>query len=421
MYIWVSKKYFIMSTTATITIRTSSNKNSLHRVIIRVIHNRQNSAIATDIFVDDPENWNEQKSCIKSKCRLYNNIALVNSILADKLSDVRSKIMDLEKSGTLSSMSVKSLMLHLNPRKSNIYVIEVLRRMHQSFIESGRISTAKGYHYTIKFLEAHNQQMLTYSELTDKKLEELSRLHKSGSKSGNGNGFKGYLAALQFSYRYALENGILADNNSNLISFRYSSRKTPKRAINIDYIKKLVALECSPGSMNYHAKNIFIFMYLQGGINIKDLLHLQIKNVVDGRLRFVRHKTGKQFDMPLAPRSFEIFHEYSINKNNDDYIFPVLEIRYEKEPEKTEYYWKMYLRVYRALINLGNAIGLQGNLTSYISRHSWASHARDANVPMAAIQGGLGHSNQRTTEIYLNEISTNISDQAFKTISDNLG
>lgn len=410
-----------MSTTATISIRKSTNRNTLHRVIIRVVHNRQNSAIATEIYVDDPENWNEQKSCIKSKCRLYNNIALVNSILSDKLSEVRSKILDLEKDGTLGTMPLKTLMLHLNPRKSSLLITDVLGRMAKSSLEDGRVSTAKRYRYTINFLETNGLKMLTYSELTEKRLDELSRLYRLKHKTGNGNGFTGYLASIQQSCKFALENGLIADINAEVARYRYSVRKTSKRAINIDYIKKLIALECIPGSMNYHARNIFIFMYLQGGINIKDLLHLQVNNIVDGRLRFFRHKTGKQFDMPLAPRSVDIIKEYSINKQSEDYIFPILEIRYEKEPEKTNYYWKMYLRVYRALISLGKEIGLQGNLTTYISRHSWASHARDANVPMVAIQGGLGHSNQRTTEIYLNEISANISDQAFKAISDNLG
>ena len=47
-------------------------------------------------------------------------------------------------------------------------------------------------------------------------------------------------------------------------------------------------------------------------------------------------------------------------------------------------------------------------LTSYVSRHSWASAARQQNVPLSIISQSMGHDSEKTTEIYLKSLDCNI-------------
>ena len=51
-------------------------------------------------------------------------------------------------------------------------------------------------------------------------------------------------------------------------------------------------------------------------------------------------------------------------------------------------------------------------LTSYTSRHTWASTARKHNVPVAVISDGMGHTSEKTTLIYLSSIDTSVIDRA---------
>ena len=45
---------------------------------------------------------------------------------------------------------------------------------------------------------------------------------------------------------------------------------------------------------------------------------------------------------------------------------------------------------------------IDANLTMYVARHSWASIAHNvANVPLSVISKGMGHSNEKVTQIYL--------------------
>ena len=47
-------------------------------------------------------------------------------------------------------------------------------------------------------------------------------------------------------------------------------------------------------------------------------------------------------------------------------------------------------------------------LTSYVSRHSWASAARQQNVPLSVISQSMGHDSEKTTEIYLKSLECNV-------------
>ena len=57
-------------------------------------------------------------------------------------------------------------------------------------------------------------------------------------------------------------------------------------------------------------------------------------------------------------------------------------------------------------------------LTTYVSRHSWATLAKSQNVPISLISEGLGHNSERTTRIYLASLDTSPIDEANKKIID---
>ena len=84
----------------------------------------------------------------------------------------------------------------------------------------------------------------------------------------------------------------------------------------------------------------------------------------------------------------------------------------------TEYrqYQRMQENVNRALKKIGEMIGLQMPLTTYVARHTWASIARDMNISIAIISQGMGHTSLKTTQVYLNSIDTSRINEANKMI-----
>ena len=55
---------------------------------------------------------------------------------------------------------------------------------------------------------------------------------------------------------------------------------------------------------------------------------------------------------------------------------------------------------------------LSVKLTTYVARHSWATAAREMEVPMSMISQGLGHEDEATTRIYLAALDASKVDQA---------
>ena len=56
-------------------------------------------------------------------------------------------------------------------------------------------------------------------------------------------------------------------------------------------------------------------------------------------------------------------------------------------------------------------------LTTYVARHSWATHAKHAGYPTAAISEGLGHETEKTTQIYLDSFDTDVLDKMTEDIT----
>lgn len=60
-------------------------------------------------------------------------------------------------------------------------------------------------------------------------------------------------------------------------------------------------------------------------------------------------------------------------------------------------------------------------LTMYVARHSWASVAKNNNVPLSVISESMGHDSESTTQIYLASLDTSIVDNANRMILKLLG
>ena len=99
------------------------------------------------------------------------------------------------------------------------------------------------------------------------------------------------------------------------------------------------------------------------------------------------------------------------------YLLPL--ITREDGTERTQYESKMQ-QVNRHLKKIGQQLGLPIPLTTYCARHSWATIARDKNVPLAFISEALGHDNEQTTRIYLDSIRTSVVDDANRMIIEGL-
>ncbi|OJW98921.1 MAG: hypothetical protein BGO70_03275 [Bacteroidetes bacterium 43-93] len=69
---------------------------------------------------------------------------------------------------------------------------------------------------------------------------------------------------------------------------------------------------------------------------------------------------------------------------------------------------KVYNKKLKQLADLCN---INKNLTSYVRKHSFATQAMLNDVPLNAIISMLGHSDLKTTQVYLKSLPENMLDQ----------
>ena len=103
----------------------------------------------------------------------------------------------------------------------------------------------------------------------------------------------------------------------------------------------------------------------------------------------------------------EIIDKY--DTSGTPYLLPI--IRDMKEDARKQYKSEAH-RENQSLKKIGKLLGLAIPLTSYVTRHSWASIAKSKNIPIATISEAMGHDSENTTRIYLASLDTTVVDKA---------
>lgn len=180
--------------------------------------------------------------------------------------------------------------------------------------------------------------------------------------------------------------------------------KTDKRSISSSDLQKLRTIQLPQGSSLCFARDLFLFSVYALGMPFVDVASLRKRQIVNGYIEYQRHKTRQPIRVKIEPQMQRIIKRYSIP--DSDYVFPILTTGAMKEYETARNRYNRHLR------QISKIAGLHRTLTSYVARHSWASMAYSNNVDLAVISKALGHSNTKTTMVYIREIDDNRIDMA---------
>lgn len=179
--------------------------------------------------------------------------------------------------------------------------------------------------------------------------------------------------------------------------FEIKKEETRKRNISIDELKSLRDMELKPHQEKY--RDVFLLMFYLIGINAIDLLTAERKQVVDGRLEYKRAKTHKLYSVKIEPEANEIIEKYKGRKLLLSFC------------ENSTY--KHFLQ--RMDRNLRE---IREGLTSYYSRHSWATIAYNNGVSYDTVSAALGHSHgSEITSIYI-DTDQRLVDEANRKVLD---
>ena len=191
------------------------------------------------------------------------------------------------------------------------------------------------------------------------------------------------------------------------------NKQTPKRAIAKKDVMRIMGYQ-GKSEMECLAIDVFVFSYLNAGINFIDIAKLKHSNIVESHLIYNREKTKKLINVPLQPKALEIIAKYQSDKS--PYLFPILSPFHKTEVQIANRLHKVLAKVNKHLKEIGEKLNLPIPLTTYVARHSYATVLKRAGVSTSIISESLGHSSERVTQIYLDSFDNEQIDEAMKSL-----
>ena len=214
-----------------------------------------------------------------------------------------------------------------------------------------------------------------------------------------------YMRNLRAIYNRAVDGGLVAQRSP----FRHvytGVAKTVKRAVPIGVIRRMRALDLRGDAGMELARDVFLFSFYTRGMSFVDMAFLRVGNLQNGVLSYRRRKTNQQLWIKWERPMADIVNKY--REPGREYLLPILSGGGNE--------WRDYRnashRVNRCLRRMGEMLGLEMPLTTYVARHSWASIARSSNIAVGTISEALGHDSEATTRIYLASLDASVIDRA---------
>lgn len=385
-------------------------KNRELPIKIRVCKDRKTRYINLGVSTK-MEHWDFEKNQPKADCP---NRELLEKLIASKISEVKSKIVELKSED--KEFSATTLVYKVsNPVK--LVTVGELFRQHLSRLEEEkrtgyRLSIQQTYNSLIKF----NRHLdIPFSEMDYNWLRRYETLLRKQGKSENTIGIR--FRTIRMIFNLAIEMEVVKPEYYPFKKFKVSKlhQDTAKRAITKDDVQAIINYPTAgKGFYVCLAIDLFTFSYFMGGINFVDMAFLTERNVIDNRLIYTRKKTGKLINLPLQERAALLLKRYK--DKSKPYLFPILSDFHKTEQQRLNRLHKVITKVNTVLKSLGEELNIPVKLTTYVARHSYATILKRAGVPTSIICESLGHSSEKVTQVYLDSFENSQIDKAMENL-----
>lgn len=290
-----------------------------------------------------------------------------------------------------------------------IFMENVIIRLRQL----KHIGTANNYRAALSsFKRFRNNEDIPLAAIDHIVMEDYQVYLKSVDLVPNSISF--YMRILRAVYNRAVEQELTKDCKPFRTVFT-GMEKTLKRAILISDIKRIRELDLSFRPNLEFARDIFLFLFFCRGMSFIDAAFLKKTDIQNGVLTYRRHKTGQLLHIKIVSQIHELIGRYSTEGLS--YLLPVIT---NSSNDERKQYEAALRRINNALKNIADMLKLPIPLTTYVSRHAWATIAKSKNVPVNVISDALGHDSIATTQIYLASIDSATIDRANELIIKDL-
>ena len=390
-------------TSIKVKFRPSANENKRGTIFYQIIQNRVIRQLKTDYRLFMCE-WNEDNNAIIiTNNNRRNYIQSIKQRVDWDIKRLQSIIAHLENKRT--NYTAHDIISTFQKQSNELSLFNFMQGVIVQLQQMGKQRTSETYSCTLKsFMQFREDKDVLLVDIdSDLMIMYEAYLHNRGLTK-NSTSF--YMRILRAVYNRAVEKDLTT--NRNPFKHVYTGiDKTIKRAISIKAIKQIKNLDLSLQPSLDFARDMFLFSFYTRGMSFIDMAYLKKKDLSNGLLSYRRRKTGQQLFIRWEKCMQEIVNKYENPLSK--FLLPI--IKPMNGNERTQYQNAQYL-INRKLKEIGKMAGVELPLTMYVARHSWASVAKNKNIPISVISEGMGHYSEKTTQIYLASLDTSVVDNA---------
>ena len=389
-------------------------KDGTFPLMLRVTKDRKRKYVSLGLSLHE-KFWDFEKGKPKRNCP---NKEQIERLIAAKTAEYNDLI--VEMTAQQREYTVETLVSHFHNQVRCATVVELYDKLIDDMKRGGKLGNAGVYKYSRTSLLKFTGQRLQipFSDIDAvwlRRYENWLRTSDCGDTT-----IRQLFRTLRSVFNKAVELQLVKRDYYPFDAYKVSKfdTRTKKRAITKEDVRKVIALDLSQGYPSERlARDIFVFSYFGAGINFADIALLKYGNVRDGRVQYVRKKTGKPINFLLTEEMRNIIVKYQRQGQTDeDYIFPILDRRVHRtEQQRYDRTHKVLTNTNRWLRKIGQRVGIE-HLTTYVARHTFATVLKRSGVNIAIISESLGHSDLSTTQIYLDSFENSQIDAAMQNL-----
>lgn len=403
-----------MKTSVKIKFRASAVSGKAGYLYFQVIHNRVSRQIRTDYRLF-PSEWDKRSESV-NVCPFHSDAgraAVLQSIREHVQYDKErlNKIVSLLKEQNVD-YTVDDIINVFSSQKNELSFFNFMRNVISHLKILGKVRTSETYTAAFKsFGKFCNNRQIMLDEIDSDMIMLYEAYLKKQGVSLNTISF--YMRILRATYNRAVEKELIRQRYP-FKSVYTGVEKTVKRALPLEIIRQMKALDLSSDLSLDYARDMFLFSFYTRGMSFIDMAYLRKKDLHDGILHYRRRKTGQQLFIKWEKCMQDIIDKYP--NNQTDYLLPIIK---GSQNERKQYNNALHY-VNSKLKTLSVLLNIYGRLTMYVARHSWASIAKSKNIPISIISEGMGHDSESTTQIYLASLDNSVIDKANEMILSDL-
>jgi integrase len=382
------------------TLNNKPKADGTYTIMLRITENRKVKYVSLSEYVKKLD-WNPNPKNGNYVRQANPSFQAINKRIEQRINEAKEKAGETK---IKTSEAIKNAI-----KGSQLSFVSFFEK-HLENIKSNpkAFGNAKKYNTIINklknFLEGKD---LTFEEVDyDFLVKFKTFLFKDGNVANTVNSDLKYIRAVLYE---AIRSGKYPQGKNPFFTFKLEHKRTYKEALTIEELQKIERLELPENKLIWHVKNCFLFSYYTHGMRVGDLITLKWKNIQDDRLIYQMSKTGESTSILLNQKALQVLSHYIPEKiNPDNYIFPLLDNN--KDYDSDYYYFKTQMSAKNSLLNkylkkIRDKAEITKNLHFHISRHTFASIAREKIGDISKIQKFLGHSSIAITQAYLGKLT----------------